>query len=289
MGRYGQKTGAGWYAYEPGSRTRRPDPLIDELAAEAAARRGIVRRPIAPDEIIARIMTALANEGARVLEDGYAIRASDIDVIYCYGFGFPGIAAGRCSMPTPSDSQRLERVKRCAPSSATIGGPPHCWNDWRQQDEGLAVRLRKPPCRRDRDLMIEIPDAAWLRDRIGQEIAVSDWLDVPQQRIDRFAEATEDRQWIHVDPVRASAESPFKTTVALGFLTLSLVSALTRRAMTFSGIRMAVNYGLNRVRFMAPVPAGARIRGRFSPVAVSDGRPEERQECGRHVVRHDRT
>jgi acyl dehydratase len=122
--------------------------------------------------------------------------------------------------------------------------------------------------------MIEIPDAAWLRDRIGQEIAVSDWLDVSQERIDRFAEATEDRQWIHVDPVRASAESPFKTTVAHGFLTLSLLSVLTRRAMTFSGIRMAVNYGLNRVRFMAPVPAGTRIRGRFSPVAVSDGRPE---------------
>jgi len=89
MGRYGQKTGAGWYTYEPGSRTRIPDQLIDQLANEAASRRGITRKPIADDDIIARIMTALANEGARVLEEGYAIRASDIDVIYCYGFGYP--------------------------------------------------------------------------------------------------------------------------------------------------------------------------------------------------------
>ena len=89
MGRYGQKTGAGWYNYEPGSRTRIPDPLIDQLAKEAAAHRGITRQPIADADIIARIMTALANEGARVLEEGFAIRPGDIDVIYAYGFGFP--------------------------------------------------------------------------------------------------------------------------------------------------------------------------------------------------------
>jgi 3-hydroxyacyl-CoA dehydrogenase len=94
MGRYGQKTGAGWYKYEPGSRTRIPDPLIEEIAAEAAARRGITRRTIGDEEIIARIMTALANEGARVLEDRMAIRASDIDVIYCYGFGYPRYRGG---------------------------------------------------------------------------------------------------------------------------------------------------------------------------------------------------
>jgi 3-hydroxyacyl-CoA dehydrogenase len=89
MGRYGQKTGAGWYKYEAGSRERIPDPLIDQLAAEAAAKRGIARRRIDDEEILARITTALANEGARVLEDGFATRAGDIDVIYCYGFGFP--------------------------------------------------------------------------------------------------------------------------------------------------------------------------------------------------------
>ncbi|HKE86754.1 MAG TPA: 3-hydroxyacyl-CoA dehydrogenase NAD-binding domain-containing protein [Vicinamibacterales bacterium] len=94
IGRYGQKTGAGWYRYEPGSRTRISDPLVDQLAEEAAARRGIARRRISSDEILARITTALANEGARVLEEGYAIRASDIDVIYCYGFGFPRYRGG---------------------------------------------------------------------------------------------------------------------------------------------------------------------------------------------------
>ncbi len=94
MGRYGQKTGAGWYTYEAGSRTPTPDPLIERLAEEAAARRGIKRRPIPNDEIIARITTALANEGARVIEEGYAIRSGDIDVIYCYGFGFPRYRGG---------------------------------------------------------------------------------------------------------------------------------------------------------------------------------------------------
>ena len=94
MGRFGQKTGAGWYRYEPGSRTRIPDPLIDRLAEEAAARRGVVRRAITDEEIIARITTALANEGARVLEEGHASRASDIDVIYCSGFGFPRYRGG---------------------------------------------------------------------------------------------------------------------------------------------------------------------------------------------------
>jgi 3-hydroxyacyl-CoA dehydrogenase len=89
LGRYGQKTGAGWYRYEPGSRTRIPDPLVEDVAAEEAAARGVKRRAITDDEIIARIMTALANEGARVLDEGYAIRAGDIDVAYVYGFGFP--------------------------------------------------------------------------------------------------------------------------------------------------------------------------------------------------------
>jgi len=89
MGRYGQKTGAGWYRYEAGSRTRIPDPTVDEVAAEEAAKRGITRRIVSDDEVIARIMTALANEGAKVLEEGFAIRASDIDVVYVNGFGFP--------------------------------------------------------------------------------------------------------------------------------------------------------------------------------------------------------
>jgi 3-hydroxyacyl-CoA dehydrogenase len=90
MGRYGQKTGAGWYKYDaPGSRNRTTDPLIEQLANEEAKKRGIVRRPISDEEIIARITTALANEGARVLEEKFATRPGDIDIIYAYGFGFP--------------------------------------------------------------------------------------------------------------------------------------------------------------------------------------------------------
>ena len=95
MGRYGQKTGAGWYKYDaPGSRNRMPDPLIDQLAAEEAAKRGVRRRAASDEAIIARITTALANEGARVLQDGFATRAGDIDIIYAYGFGFPRHTGG---------------------------------------------------------------------------------------------------------------------------------------------------------------------------------------------------
>jgi 3-hydroxyacyl-CoA dehydrogenase len=95
MGRYGQKTGAGWYKYDaPGSRNRTPDPLIEQLAAEEAAKRGVTRRAVSDEEIIARITTALANEGARVLQDGFATRAGDIDIIYAYGFGFPRHTGG---------------------------------------------------------------------------------------------------------------------------------------------------------------------------------------------------
>jgi acyl dehydratase len=118
--------------------------------------------------------------------------------------------------------------------------------------------------------MVDITDVRLLRDRIGEEIAVGDWFEVSQARIDQFAEATGDTQWIHVDPARAAAESPFKTTIAHGFLTLSLLSSLIRDAMTFHGLRMAINYGMNRMRFVAPVPAGSRIRARFMLVSVED-------------------
>ncbi len=95
LGRYGQKTSAGWYRYEKGSRTPIPDPFVNEIAAAAAAKRGVVRRAVIPDEeIVERITTALANEGARVLDEGFASRPGDIDVIYCYGFGFPRYRGG---------------------------------------------------------------------------------------------------------------------------------------------------------------------------------------------------
>jgi len=94
MGRFGQKTGAGWYRYQPGSRTPLVDPVVDTLASELSARRGIARRVVSEQEVLARVTAALANEGARVLEEGYASRAGDIDVIYCYGFGFPRYRGG---------------------------------------------------------------------------------------------------------------------------------------------------------------------------------------------------
>ena len=98
---------------------------------------------------------------------------------------------------------------------------------------------------------------------------MSDWLLVTQARIDAFAAATDDHQWIHVDPQRASA-SPFHGTVAHGFLTLSLVSRLLRDAITLPPLRMALNYGVNRVRFISPLPANSRIRARIVPAAVDD-------------------
>ncbi len=103
-----------------------------------------------------------------------------------------------------------------------------------------------------------------LKEHLGREIAVSDWLPVTQERIGQFADATEDRQWIHVDPERARRESPYGTTIAHGFLTLSLMSRLVKQAIQLPAeVRRTINYGLNRVRFPAPVRAGEKIRARI--------------------------
>jgi acyl dehydratase len=110
-----------------------------------------------------------------------------------------------------------------------------------------------------------------LKDFTGREIAVSDWLTITQERINLFAEATEDRQWIHVDRERAERESPFKTTIAHGFLTLSLIAHFMQQAIKIqTPLRMAVNYGLNRVRFTSPVRSGARIRARIVLLSLKD-------------------
>jgi acyl dehydratase len=108
-----------------------------------------------------------------------------------------------------------------------------------------------------------------LGERAGQEIGVSGWLTVSQSQIQTFADATGDHQWIHVDVARAAAETPFKSTIAHGFLTLSLLSRLLRDTVAVDGLRMAINYGLNRVRFVSPVPAGARIRARVTLAQVT--------------------
>jgi acyl dehydratase len=118
--------------------------------------------------------------------------------------------------------------------------------------------------------MIRAIAVAVLHEHVGEELGTSEWLEITQQRIDGFAEATDDRQWIHVDGARAALESPFKTTIAHGFLTLSLISVLLRGALAIDGCRMALNYGLNRVRFVSPVPTSSRIRGRFVLSAIEE-------------------
>jgi len=109
-----------------------------------------------------------------------------------------------------------------------------------------------------------------IKARIGQEIAVGEWFEVTQQRITRFAVATDDHQWIHTDPARAMKESPFGGAVAHGYLTLSLVPALFNDAIEIGGLHLGINYGLNRVRFPAPVPVGSRLRGTFEVVHVEE-------------------
>ncbi|HET8674468.1 MAG TPA: MaoC family dehydratase [Blastocatellia bacterium] len=110
-----------------------------------------------------------------------------------------------------------------------------------------------------------------LKGLVGQEVASSDWFEVTQSRINDFADATEDHQWIHIDAARAATDSPFKTTIAHGFLTLSLLPHLAAQAFSVSGNwRMGINYGLNRLRFVSPVPSGARLRARFTLQAVED-------------------
>jgi len=102
-----------------------------------------------------------------------------------------------------------------------------------------------------------------LESRVGEEVGVSPWVEMPQERIDLFAKATDDFQWIHVDPARAKA-SPYGGTIAHGYLTLSMLPKLAESTFEFSDRKMGVNYGLNKVRFTAPVPSGAKIRGRFT-------------------------
>ncbi len=106
-------------------------------------------------------------------------------------------------------------------------------------------------------------DITELHLHVGKEVGVSPWFEVRQERIDQFASAIVDPQWIHVDPERARRESPYGGTIAHGFLTLSLLSHLLESAIDVSRMKMGVNYGLNRVRFTDAVPSGSRIRGRF--------------------------
>ena len=119
-----------------------------------------------------------------------------------------------------------------------------------------------------------------IRARVGTEVGVSEWIAIGQERINEFAEATEDRQFIHLDP-DAAARTPFGATIAHGFLTLSLLSRMGAEAMLLpGGLKMVVNYGLNRVRFLAPVRSGKRVRGRFTLDSVEEKAP------GQWLLRH---
>jgi acyl dehydratase len=118
-------------------------------------------------------------------------------------------------------------------------------------------------------LVLETPHS--LRDLLGRELTLTDWFLIAQKRIEQFAEVTEDRQWIHVDRERAVRESPYGTTIAHGFLTLSLLSRFMREAIQIrSGVRMSVNYGLNRVRFPSAVRADSKVRVRFILQSLKD-------------------
>jgi acyl dehydratase len=113
-----------------------------------------------------------------------------------------------------------------------------------------------------------------LKSAVGTEIGVSGWVEITQNRIDSFAEATGDEQWIHVDPERAARELPGKTTIAHGLLTLSLIPMFMRSIVGLKGLKNTLNYGANRIRYLSPVPAGSRLRARVSIVQAEDVPPD---------------
>ena len=113
-------------------------------------------------------------------------------------------------------------------------------------------------------------DFAELKAAVGTEVGASEWVEVTQERIERFADATGDDQWIHVDVERAERELPGRSTIAHGLLTLGLAPGFIRSVMQIDGLTRTINYGANRVRYLAPVPAGSRLRGRVSIVAAED-------------------
>jgi acyl dehydratase len=122
---------------------------------------------------------------------------------------------------------------------------------------------------------------------IGQELGVSDWIRVDQDRISAFADITEDRQWIHIDEDRARSESPYGTTIAHGFLTLSLIPVLSTQTYVVENRKMGINYGLNKVRFLAPVTAGARIRARCEVIDTKQVADNTVDLTVRHTIELD--
>lgn len=113
-----------------------------------------------------------------------------------------------------------------------------------------------------------------LKSVVGTEVGVSDWIEITQDRIDKFAEATDDEQWIHVDTERAARESPGGTTIAHGLLSLSLIPMFIRSIIGVKGLTNTLNYGANRIRYLTPVPAGSRLRARVTVMEAEDVPPD---------------
>ncbi len=119
---------------------------------------------------------------------------------------------------------------------------------------------------------------------VGQELGVGEWKEIDQKRIDAFADVTEDHQWIHIDVERAKTESPYGTTIAHGFLTLSMIPKLSKDNFQVENAKMAINYGLNKVRFLAAVPAGGRIRARSELVDAAKAGDDMVNLTVRHTI-----
>jgi acyl dehydratase len=122
---------------------------------------------------------------------------------------------------------------------------------------------------------------------VGQDLGVGEWKEIDQKRIDAFADVTEDHQWIHIDVDRAKAESPYGTTIAHGFLTLSLIPALSKDNFRVENAKMAINYGLNKVRFLTAVPSGGRIRARSELVEAAQVNDSMVNLTVRHTIELD--
>ncbi len=124
-----------------------------------------------------------------------------------------------------------------------------------------------------------------IKNKLGQEVGVSDWVEITQERVNSFADCTEDRQFIHTNPEMAAKLTPFGGTIAHGFLTLSLLTRFAETGLPMiKAAKMGMNYGLNKVRFLSPVPAGARVRGRFELISAKEKDPGQILQCHRITV-----
>src|SRR5471030_2971389 len=183
--------------------------------------------------------------------------------------GSPGLDGVRWIKPeragdTLSVAYLTKEVRPCR-----CGRPPTSTATWSPRSRAWACSAAARPARR-KPRMREFADLAAMKAQLGQEVALSDWFEITQARVDLFADATGDHQWIHVDAERAARESPYGGTVAHGFLTLAMLPAMLVNALHMADMTMGLNYGLNKVRFPAPVTVGSRVRARVAISAIDD-------------------